>query len=325
MVLFLNFLILAIGFFALVKGADWFVDSAAGIAGKLGVPQLIIGLTIVAMGTSAPETAVSLTASLKNSADLAVGNVLGSNIINILLLLGITSIICPLLVRKSTLKFEMPFVILISVILMAIGIEFSFSNGSAISDGALTRIDGVILIALFLMYLAYLFYMAKHGLADDEEISIDKSKSYLHLVIVLLYGLGMVIGGSNLTIRGASKIAEFWGVPERIIGLTVVAFGTSLPELVTCIVAALKKNADIAIGNIVGSNIFNILFVLGISSLVTKIPYQASFMMDSIIAILSAAVLLACVAFNKKHVLARFSGILMLVLYAVYFVHLVRS
>lgn len=323
MVLFLNFIILAIGFFALVKGADWFVDSAACIAGKLGVPQLIIGLTIVAMGTSAPETAVSLTASLKNNADLAVGNVLGSNILNIFLLLGITSIICPLLVRKSTLKFEMPFVIFISIVLMLIGIEFSFSSAFSFSDGFLTRIDGIILITLFIIYLAYLFYMAKHGLPDDEEISIDKSKSYIHLVIVLLFGLGMIIGGSNLTIRGASKIAEFLGVPERIIGLTIVAFGTSLPELVTCIAAALKKNADIAIGNIVGSNIFNILFVLGISSLVTKIPYQASFAMDSIITILSATVLLGCVVFNRKHVLSRFSGILMLVLYAAYFVLIV--
>ena len=323
--LILNFIVLAAGFLALVKGADWFVDGAAGIADKLGVPQLVIGLTIVAMGTSAPETAVSLTAAFNDSAALAVGNIVGSNIINIFLLLGITSLICPLAVQKSTVKFEMPFVVVISIIFMFLGLGNGVFKGFDVPDGVLSRFDGFILLGLFILYLSYLFYMVKHGFAQPEEVPDGKKSNCLKLCFILIVGLALIIAGSNLTISSASKIAQSFGVSRRFIGLTIVAFGTSLPELVTCIAAALKKNADIAIGNIVGSNIFNILFVAGISSLIAVVPYQGKFFSDSLVAIFSAAVLLFCVAFNRKKVLSRMAGIVMLVFYAAYFAWLLKT
>ena len=335
--LILNFIVLAAGFLALVKGADWFVDGAAGIADKLGVPQLVIGLTIVAMGTSAPETAVSLTAAFNDSAALAVGNIVGSNIINIFLLLGITSLICPLAVQKSprcqptqcsqksTVKFEMPFVVVISIIFMFLGLGNGVFKGFDAPDGVLSRFDGFILLGLFILYLSYLFYMVKHGFAQPEEVPDGKKLNCLKLCFILIVGLALIIAGSNLTISSASKIAQSFGVSRRFIGLTIVAFGTSLPELVTCIAAALKKNADIAIGNIVGSNIFNILFVAGISSLIAVVPYQGKFFSDSLVAIFSAAVLLFCVAFNRKKVLSRMAGIVMLVFYAAYFAWLLKT
>lgn len=323
--LILNFIVLAAGFLALVKGADWFVDGAAGIADKLGIPQLVIGLTIVAMGTSAPETAVSLTAAFNDSAALAVGNIVGSNIINIFLLLGITSLICPLAVQKSTVKFEMPFVVVISIIFMFLGLGNGVFKGFDAPDGVLSRFDGFILLGLFILYLSYLFYMVKHGFAQPEEVPDGKKLNCLKLCFILIVGLALIIAGSNLTISSASKIAQSFGVSRRFIGLTIVAFGTSLPELVTCIAAALKKNADIAIGNIVGSNIFNILFVAGISSLIAVVPYQGKFFSDSLVAIFSAAVLLFCVAFNRKKVLSRMAGIVMLVFYAAYFAWLLKT
>lgn len=325
----LPFAILVVGFVMLVKGADWFVDGAAGIADKLGVPQLVVGLTIVAMGTSAPETAISLTASFQGSADLAVGNILGSNIMNILVILGITAIICPLTVQKSTVRYEMPFVILISVVFAALGLGLNWLQFPNVADGLLTRISGIVLILFFCAYLFYLYLMVKKGEAETEEVFDGKNTKWWKLIVMLLGGLALVILGSNLTIKGATKIAEFFGISQRIIGLTIVAFGTSLPELATCIAAALKKQSDLAIGNIVGSNIFNILFVGGVSSLVRPIPYQGGFAMDSIICIATAFLLFVCVALNKnriegKRVLGRFSGILMIACYAAYFVYLIK-
>ena len=246
--------LLIIGFVMLIKGADWFVDGAAGIADKLHIPQLIIGLTIVAMGTSAPEAAISISASVQGSADIAVGNILGSNILNILIILGITSVITPLAVQKSTVKYEIPFVIIISVIFGLIGLF----------DNSIGFIDGILLWVLFIAYIAYLFIMTKKGKiqADesDDEDNDKKPKKVWQLILFGIIGIALVVFGSNITVNAATEIATMFGMSERFIGLTIVALGTSLPELVTSITAALKKNADIAIGNIVGSNIFNILF-----------------------------------------------------------------
>ena len=316
--------LLVFGFILLVKGADWFVEGAAGIADKLGVPQLIIGLTIVAMGTSAPETAISLTASFHGSADLAVGNIVGSNILNVLIILGITAIITPLAVQKSTVRYEMPFVILISVIFPVLGLGSGILKGMGSPDGVLSRLDGIILLALFILYLAYLFVMAKRGEADAEEVPDGKNSSWLKLVFLLVVGLALVIIGSNYTINSATKLAKIFGMSERLIGLTIVALGTSLPELATCIAAGLKKNADIAIGNIVGSNIFNMLFVGGVSAAVKDVPYQGAFFADSVVCLLSAALLLLCVILNKKKVLNRAGGIVMIAAYAGYFAYLMR-
>lgn len=306
-----QFIILIVGFVLLIKGADWFVDGASGIADKFGIPQIIIGLTIVAFGTSAPEAAVSIAAGMKNSADLAVGNVLGSNIMNILLILGICALMTPVPVQKNTLKYEIPFVIVITVVLAVLGII----------GNELTRVDGIILLLIFAGFFVYLVRAAKNGKTEESEAPAKK-KSVWVLIGLTLLGIVMIVAGSQFTVNSASAIAAKFGMGERLIGLTIVAFGTSLPELVTSAVAAKKGNADIAIGNIVGSNIFNILFVLGITATITNVAYGANFYLDSIVA-LAAAVLLLVTVLNKEHKIKRWGGVVMLASYAAYFVYLV--
>ena len=303
--------LLVLGFVLLVKGADWFVEGAAGIADKLGVPQLVIGLTIVAMGTSLPEAAVSISSALKGSAEIAVGNVLGSNIMNILLILGITSIITPLAIQKSTVAYEIPFVFVITVIFAVLGLM----------DHQLTRIEGLILWILFLAYLYYLMRMARSGADVLEEADVDENASWLKLLLMVVIGATLIVIGSNVTVDAASELALLAGMSKRWVGLTIVAFGTSLPELVTCVTAAFKKNVDLAIGNIVGSNIFNILFVIGTSALITPVAYQADFLFDSLVAAVTVVLLWICVL-NKDRQLKRWGGILMVIAYAAYFIYL---
>lgn len=305
----LQFLLLAVGFVMLIKGADWFVDGAAGIAGKFGIPQLVIGLTIVAMGTSAPEAAVSITAALDNSAGITIGNVLGSNILNILIILGISSVIIFLPVQKSTIGYEIPFMIIISVVLLVMGI-----TGNTVS-----RLEGVILWVLFIIYLLYLYKLAQKG---NEEDNPGEQKSLPVYILTAIFGAVVIVLGSKFTVKGATEIARMAGITERVIGLTIVAFGTSLPELVTSIIASKKGNTDIAIGNIVGSNIFNILFVVGTSALITPVPFESKFIFDAIFASFAGVVMLLAVLKNKK--LTRTGGIVMLVCYAAYFVYLMR-
>ncbi|MBQ9120260.1 MAG: calcium/sodium antiporter [Lachnospiraceae bacterium] len=304
--IFLQILLLAVGFLMLVKGADWFVDGASGIARKMGIPQLVVGLTIVAMGTSAPEAAVSINASLKGNADIAVGNVVGSNILNILIIRGITAVIVAVAIQKSTLFIEIPFMIVITVVLIVMGM-----SGEQVS-----RVEGVILLVLFVTYLAYLFVMAR----KNKEEKAEQEKPAWQLLLGLLIGGVVIVVGSDITVDSATKIAEILGMSERFIGLTIVALGTSLPELVTSVTAARKGNADIAIGNIVGSNIFNILFILGLSAVIIPVTYEAGFIIDGIVAI--AAGILLWISVFKKRKLTRPWGIIMLVAYAVYLVYL---
>lgn len=303
MEILLQFILLALGFVLLAKGADWFVEGAAGIATKFGIPQLVIGLTIVAMGTSAPEAAVSIAAALKGNADITIGNIVGSNILNILIILGMAAAITPLAVARSTVKIEMPFMIAITGLLFFQGLDGSIGFG-----------DGVLLIVAFAAYLFYLYKMAMKNKVDDDlqEYGYPMGKCLLWTVI----GLGFIIAGSNVTVTAATAIAAYVGLSERIIGLTIVALGTSLPELFTSVAAARKGNADIAIGNIVGSNIFNILFVVGLSALIVDIPFAKAFHFDSYVAIASAVLLWLFVA--RKNQLARWSGGVLLCGYAAY-------
>lgn len=305
-----NFVLLILGFIMLIKGADWLVEGASGIAKKMGIPSLVVGLTIVAMGTSAPEAAVSITSALKGSVDIAVGNVLGSNIMNILIILGMTACITPLLIKDNTIKYEMPFLIGITVIFSIIGLQ----------NSVIGLKGGIILWALFIAYLAYLFIMTKKGLIEEEEDEVEHFHSIPVLLCLTVIGIVIVVLGSNFAVDGASGIAKFFGVSERIIGLTIVALGTSLPELVTSITAAKRGKADLAIGNIVGSNIFNILFVIGTSAIITPVAYQSRFFVDSLVAIGAAILLYLCVL--KDHKLSKMGGIIMLVGYVGYFIYL---
>ena len=308
MELLLQFFFLVLGFVMLVKGADWFVDGAAGIADKFGIPQLVIGLTIVAMGTSAPEAAVSIASALKGNAGITIGNVVGSNIMNILVILGITAVITTIAVAKSTVRIEMPYMLLITALMMVFGY----------TGGTINFVEGILLWVAFIVYLVYLFRMAmknKEAVEEDEE-----KKPVWMLILLAVVGVVLVVKGSDVTVDAATKIAQAAGLTERIIGLTIVAFGTSLPELVTSVSAARKGKADIAIGNIVGSNIFNILFVVGTTALITPVIFEKTFMIDSVIAI-AAGVLLWLGVF-KDQKLKRPVGIVMLISYAAYFVYL---
>lgn len=301
--------LMAVGFALLIKGADLFVDGASGIAARLGIPQLVIGLTIVAMGTSAPEAAVSISAALKGNAEITIGNIVGSNILNILIILGITSVIISVKVVASTIKYELPFMIAITAVLLLFGY----------TGGNITFSEGILLWVLFILYLTYLFVMAKRN--KDETDDKQEEKPLWKLIIFILLGLFMIVFGSDISVDGASAIAKAVGISERFIGLTIVALGTSLPELVTSIAAARKGKADIAIGNIVGSNIFNILFVVGTTSLITPVVFASNFIIDTAIAI--AAGILLLVGVLRKKELSRATGIIMLVCYGAYFIYLI--
>lgn len=305
----LQLLCLAVGFVLLVKGADWFVEGASGIADKFGIPQLVIGLTIVAMGTSAPETAVSITAALKGTADIAVGNVVGSNILNILIILGVSSVITSIAVAKTTVRYEIPIMLAMTVLLLVFG-----ANG-----GTICLWEGVVLLLCFVGYLGYMFLMVKKGLMQSEEIEDTKRPLWLMLLMAVV-GLGLIIWGSDVTVDAATSLAKIFGLSEKFIGLTVVALGTSLPELFTSVIAAKKGKADIAIGNIVGSNIFNILFVIGTSALIIPVTFEMSFVVDCLVAVGAGVVLWLCVCRKKK--LKRLDGVIMLACYAAYFAYL---
>lgn len=311
----LQLVLLVVGFVMLMKGADWFVDGASKIADKFGIPHLIIGLTIVAFGTSAPEAAVSISAALKGNVDLAISNVLGSNIMNVLLILGLASLIYPLAVKKSTLKFDIPFVFVISVLMLIFGMM----------DGKIGRIDGAIFWVLLIGYVIYMIKMAKQGKEEPGEDfgAAGENDKMWKLLLLILVGGAMIVLGSDITVDAASAIAMALGMSERLVGLTIVAFGTSLPELVTSCVAAKKKETDIAVGNIVGSNLFNILFVLGTTAVITPVAYVSAFIFDNIMTIAVVAILWLVAIKDKK--VKRSGGVIMLVVYIVYFVQLVMQ
>jgi cation:H+ antiporter len=310
----INIALLALGFLLLAKGADWFVDGASGIATKLKIPQIVIGLTIVAMGTSAPEAAVSISSAIKGNADITIGNVVGSNILNVLIILGISSVIAVLAVQKSTTWVDIPVTIGATVILLLMGL-----------DGTISLPDGIVMILCFIAYLAYLFIMTKKNPPKEDAPAVNTNKKHflLKAIVMTVVGLVAIVWGSDLSVDGATALAKLFGVSDRVIGLTIIALGTSLPELFTSVAAAIKKNSDIAVGNIVGSNIFNILIVVGVSSVITPVPFDKPFIIDTVVALVAMVLLLVfCIAFKK---LNRFAGIVMLSCYAGYFVYLLLT
>lgn len=303
----IQIVLLVVGFVMLVKGADWFVEGVAGIAEKFGIPQLVIGLTIVAMGTSAPEAAVSITSAMKGSAGITIGNVVGSNILNVLVILGLTAVITRVAVQKSTVRYEIPFMLIITLVLLGLGL----------SGNEISFMEGIILWVLFIVYMAYLFRMAKN---QKEEADDSKKQPVWMLILLGIVGAVLVVWGADISVDAASAIAKMFGMSDRLIGLTIVALGTSLPELVTSVTAARKGKADIAIGNIVGSNVFNILFVVGTTALVTPVIFESKFVIDTLVAF-GAGVLLWLGVMKHKE-LRRPVGALMLLAYAGYFAYL---
>ena len=349
----LQIFLLIVGLVLLVKGADWFVDGGAGVAKKCKISPLIVGLTIVAFGTSAPELAVSVTSAIAHSTDLAISNVVGSNIINILLILGLSAVLHKLPVQKNSLYLDLPVLILSSSLIIILGYF----------GGAVEWWDGLVLIALFGVYMFVLIKKAvkeikkpvetvnigeavgantesvsagNGGAETDGDGKAEKEKTpksklgvwyerqkekVWFLIILIVVGIGMIVGGGTLLVNAATAIATRAGVSERVIGLTIVAIGTSLPELVTSVIAAFKGETDIAVGNIIGSNIFNILLIAGISSLFFPLSFSFSNLIDATVALV-AATLLLLFSLPKNHNLGKLSGIIMLAGFAGYYVYL---
>jgi len=308
-------LMLLAGFFLLIAGASWLVDGAASVAKRFGVSHLAIGLTVVAFGTSAPEFVVNIVASIKGNTDIAIGNIVGSNIANVLLILGCAALIRPLTVKESTVRIEIPLSILASAILLLLGAPFLSLPLDGATPAAIGRFDGVFLVLLFAVFLRYIFRMARNDSEDDEPL-----KEYRPPIAVLLVICGIValpVGG-ELLVRSAAQIAVGLGVPERVIGLSLVAVGTSLPELATSLVAAHKKSVDIAVGNIVGSNIFNVFWVLGISSLIRPIPLSDGAFVDIAVAAAASLILFFLVFRPTDRRIGRRDGLLFLTLYGIY-------
>ncbi len=311
------FLLLILGFVFLTKGADWFVEGSSNIAQSLHIPSIVIGLTIVAFGTSAPEAAVSISAALKHNSGITFGNVIGSNIFNVLCVLGVTSLIAPITLNISTIRKEIPFMFLSSMLLFVLAFDVLF--GSGITDG-LSRGDGIVLYCFLIIFI---YYLLEVSFNSQEKIPLEEDVEYLPLpkaIIFSILGLAGIVIGGDIVVKKSIVIAQMLGISDTLIGLTVVSFGTSLPELVICVVAALKKEYDIAIGNVVGSNIFNILFVLSSSAVVNYLPISSQMIVDMLVMI-GATLLLFLFVFRDRK-LYRIEGGLFLLSYFGYLIYI---
>lgn len=313
--MFLNILLLIMGFVALIKGADIFVDGASSTAQNFKVSKMLIGLTIVAFGTSAPELAVSMNALASGNSDMVLGNVIGSNILNILLILGVAAMIKPIAVKDNTVKKELPLVLLVSTLLVVLFLDTVFGGGNV---NQITRSDGIVIILFFSVFLHYLITLAKQKRTSKEEEEPPKFKLGKSLLFVLI-GLAAIIIGSDLVVDSASNIATALGISERVISLTVIAFGTSLPELVTTIVSAKKGEQDLLVGNIIGSNIFNICLVLGVPVVIFGGIAESSFQILDLIMLIVSALLLYIFSKTSKQKISRVEGAAMLAVFAVYY------
>ena len=318
---YMEYLLLILGFVLLIKGADFFVDGSSSVAKLLKVPSIIIGLTVVAFGTSAPELSVSVTAALQGSNDLAVGNVLGSNIFNLLMVLGCCAIMSPVRTDESMLKKEFPFSIFIAVVLLLLNSDFSLSKVLAGDEFfVLGRSGGVLLLLLFAVFL---YSTVKSALASRAENDGDEEEykvmSPAKSVIYIIGGLIGIVWGGDLVVESASAIALIFGWSQAFIGLTIVAIGTSLPELVTSVVAAKKGETDLAVGNVIGSNIFNVLLILGVSSVISPIRLEVTAVYDTVILIV-ASIFVYVTALTKREI-KRGEGVLCVLLYSVFFVY----
>jgi cation:H+ antiporter len=309
----LTIVLFVIGFVLLIYGATWLVDGASSIAKKHNISNIVIGLTIVALGTSSPELVVNLAASFKGSADIAMGNILGSNVANILLILGVSALIFPLKVNSNTQWKEIPFSLLAAVIIGVLLNDFLIDNTG---PAFLFRSEGIVLIAFFVLFMSYTFSIAKlKGEPDIHEVKIFSTWKSWALIFL---GIGGLVLGGKWIVDSAVEIASWIGMSEAVISLTVVALGTSLPELATCVVAAVKKNPDIVIGNIVGSNIFNVFFVLGISAVIKPIPFNPALNFDIIVGVLASLLLIVFLLTPKRNVLDKWEGGVLLLLYISY-------
>lgn len=316
----MSYLILIIGFILLIKGADIFVDGAAKIAKKFGIPSIIVGLTIVSLGTSAPELSVSLIASFEGNNGITIGNVLGSNIFNTLMVLGVTAIIMPIVIKKNSVIKDYIINIVVSIVVLVL----TFGRVLLNKEAALTRISGIILLILCIIYTLYLIKSAKSR-KEEEDSEEEEDIKILSCIIKIILGIIGIIAGGNLVVSSASDIAYSFGLSDKLVGLTIVAVGTSLPELVTTMIASIKGENDIAIGNVLGSNIFNILLILGVSSSINAIPISSSLLIDILFLIVISIILGIFMFKGKKDKLKldKLEGLILVLLYIGYMIYII--
>ena len=316
----MSYIFLIIGFALLIKGADIFVDGSSAIAKKFGIPAVIVGLTIVSIGTSAPELAVSIIASLKGANGITMGNILGSNIFNTLMVLGVTSIIMPIVIKKSTIRKDFFISVMVSILLLVLTFGSMLFGGNS----KISRLSGIILLVFCIAYIVSLIIATKKSNGVDESEETEEDIKVFNCIIKILFGIiGVVIGG-QMVVDSATNIATAFGMSQKLIGLTIVAVGTSLPELVTSIMAAIKGENDIALGNVFGSNIFNILLILGVSATITPIAVAPQLGIDLIFLIIITLILGAFMFIDKngKSKLSRKEGMLLVLIYIAYIVYI---
>lgn len=309
----LSGLLILAGFFVLIYGANFLVDGASSLASKFNVPNMVIGLTIVAFGTSAPELVVNVIAAMGNDTAIVMGNVIGSNIFNVAAILGLSAIIAPLSVKSNTTWIEIPLSLLSAVVVLVLANDI-FLDQSTLSF--IGRADGIILLLFFAVFLGYNIHLSLAG-KSSEEIEV-KDYSKLKSLLLIVLGLVMLIVGGRLIVTNAVKIAQLIGLSERVIALTIVSIGTSLPELATSLIAVRKKNVDLAIGNVVGSNIFNVFFILGISSLVSAVPVVDANLTDLFVNLIFSVMLFLFVFIGKGRKVERWEGVIFLLGYFTY-------
>lgn len=314
----IQLIILAIGFIMLIKGADWLVLGSSSIAKRYNISDLAIGLTIVAFGTSAPELVVNIVASAENHPDVVFGNIIGSNSFNIYIILGIAGLITPLAVKSSTVWREIPMSAIAVILLFVLCNNFFIQN-----QGDLSRIDGIVLLLFFALFLVYVYKQLKKNAFENQKEKF--SLSLLKIVGLIVGGLiGLIVGG-KLVVESTIHLAKSIGVSQKVISLTVVAIGTSLPELATSVVAAIRKNVDIAVGNIIGSNIFNIFLILGLSATIRPLEYKSTFNLDFYILALGTLILFLAMLTGRKKILDRWEAIILLIAYVGYTVYLISN
>ncbi|MEQ8925233.1 MAG: calcium/sodium antiporter [Fulvivirga sp.] len=316
----MTYLLFVLGFVFLIKGADFLVDGASNIARKYNVSQMIIGLTIVSFGTSLPELLVNINASVAGNPELAIGNIFGSNIANILLILGVSALIMPLPITKNIYFSEIPFSLVATLLVGFLANAALFTDERSL---ALSRVDGIILLVFFVLFMGYIYVVFKSDKSElSKEIPTDIQPMGKSTLLILAGLVGLFFGG-EWVVNGAVVIAKQFGLSQTFIGLTVVAIGTSLPELFTSAVAAFKKNTDIAVGNVVGSNIFNLLWILGVSAVIRPLPFDVASNTDIVMIIFSSTLLIFAVAVGKGARIVRWEGALFVAVYITYIVYLV--
>jgi cation:H+ antiporter len=317
----LLYILFILGFIFLIKGADMLVSGASSIAKRYNISDMVVGLTIVSFGTSLPELIINIMSSAQGQSELAIGNVFGSNVANLMLIIGVTAVICPLPIKRNTILTEIPFSLIATLLVGFLANAVLFGDKTSLY---ISRVDGGILLFFFVLFMAYIYNIAKTNkdepIEEEEEPMMSIPKSVLYMV---LGGAGLFLGG-KWVVDGAVSIAQSFGLSESFIGLTIVAIGTSLPELVTSAMAAFRKNIDIAIGNVIGSNIFNLLWILGISAVINPLPFNVVSNSDIMVMIFASTLLVVVIPIGKKNTIDRWNGILFLLIYVSYIVFLIQ-